>query len=112
MSESGEGAMLGELVLFLQETCPDCGTPGPLRHLGGVNGCRTCAGNDPRPVNVPVRNVVGDVLSRAVQDAAAVAFPPFSPFLGIGPDSPSSRPRACYRVASGAMVHVKPDCRC
>jgi hypothetical protein len=59
-----------------------------------------------------LRNVIGDVLSRAVQDAAAVAFAPFSPFLGIGPDSPSSRPRACYRVASGAMVHVKPECRC
>lgn len=99
-----------DLTRFLSKGCAECGTPGPRRHLSAVAGCATCAADDPRPVNVPVRNVVGTVPSRAVRDAAAVAFPPFSLFLGMRPDGAPSRPRACCRLPGGAMVHVKPDC--
>jgi|SRR5580700_4485918 hypothetical protein len=107
MSESGEGAMLGELALFLQETCPDCGTPGPLRHFSAVSGCAACAAADPRPVNVPLRNRDAGIV---MYDAVLPKWPQgetWKPFRDRIP-----RASKCYRVASGAMVHVKPDCRC
>jgi hypothetical protein len=50
---------LEDLARFLAETCPECGTPGPQRHLSTVNRCGTCTANDPRPACVPVRNVLG-----------------------------------------------------
>lgn len=71
-----------KLTRFLAEECPECGTPGPLRHLSVVGGCRTCADNDPRPVFV---------------------FPAPRGWRSGG---------SCYRLASGAAVHVKPGCRC
>jgi ribosomal protein L37AE/L43A len=43
------------LERYLAETCPECRTPGPQRHLSAVGGCRTCAENDPRPVYTPQR---------------------------------------------------------
>ena len=36
-----------------------------------------------------------------------VTTPPWTPFRDRIP-----RATKCYRMASGAMVHVKPDCRC
>lgn len=91
------------------ETCPECGTPGPLRHLGGVNGCRVCAESDPRPVNVPLRNRDAGVL---VYDMVLPKWPEipedyWTPFRDRIP-----RASKCYQMASGAMVHVKPECRC
>lgn len=50
MSEIPEG-----LAAFLAGDCPECGTPGPVRHLSAVGGCGTCAAGDPRPVLTPVR---------------------------------------------------------
>jgi hypothetical protein len=70
------------LSRFLAETCPECGTPGPVRHLSVVAGCETCTANDPRPVIM---------LPRELQ---------------------TPRSEKCYRMTSGAMVHVKPGCRC
>lgn len=42
---------------FLGEDCPECGTPGPCRHLSVVNGCRTCMQGNPWPVYTPQRLV-------------------------------------------------------
>jgi hypothetical protein len=70
------------LAAFLAETCPECGTPGPQRHLAVVGGCGTCTQNDPRPVIM---------LPRDLQTPPA---------------------GKCYRTAGGSMVHVKPECRC
>jgi hypothetical protein len=107
------------LARFPSEDCGECGTPGPQRHLSAVGGCETCAAADPRPVNVPVRGVLpydlplpspgpgrgtewwawrsagGNLVAEA---GRKVPWPPIAP--------------KCYRLASGAMVHVKPDCRC
>jgi hypothetical protein len=44
-----------ELAQFLAETCPECETPGPQRHLSTVGGCRTCVRDNPVPVHVPQR---------------------------------------------------------
>jgi RNA polymerase-binding transcription factor DksA len=46
-----------KLERFLAEDCPECGAPGPQRHLSVVNGCRTCAENNPWPVHTPQRLV-------------------------------------------------------
>ena len=42
----------------------------------------------------------------------AVPFPEWPAFTWV--PFPDRIPRAvkCYRLAGGAMVHVKPDCRC
>ena len=100
---------LDELARFLAEDCPECKTPGPQRHLSAVGGCATCAAADPRPVNVPVRNAHAGVV---VYDMVLPKWPDppadwWTPFRGRIP-----RATKCYRMASGAMVHVKPDCRC
>jgi hypothetical protein len=61
------------------------------------------------PVPVPVRNVIGAVLARSV---AGLPRPPgWSAFLQPG-RAPLDRPRECYRLPSGAPVHVRPGCRC
>jgi hypothetical protein len=57
------------------------------------------------PVNVPVRNT-----GIAMYDAVLPKWPRgelWTPFRDRIP-----RAAGCYRMASGAMVHVKPDCRC
>lgn len=90
---------------FLSEDCTECGTPGYQRHLSAVNGCATCAAADPRPVNVPLRNT-----GIAVFDAVLPKWPRgelWTPFRDRLP-----RATSCYQTASGAMVHVKPECRC
>lgn len=101
---------LGALALFLAETCPECGTPGPRRHLSAVGGCATCAADDPRPVNVPLRNRDAGIL---VYD---MVLPPPWPEPGAEYWTPfrDRIPRAtkCYRLAGGSMVHVRPGCRC
>jgi hypothetical protein len=57
----------------------------------------------------PVRDVISDVL---VQALLSLPGPPaWSPLLSQGP-APVERPRECYALASGAMVHVRPGCRC
>lgn len=77
---------MADLKEFLAEVCPECGTPGPQRHLSAVGGCQTCCRDDPRPVHIyPVyRNV----------------FPRWH------------SGKLCYWLPSGNVVHVKPDCRC
>jgi hypothetical protein len=99
---------LGAMALFLAETCPECGTPGPQRHLSMVGGCATCAADDPRPLNVPLRNRDAGVL---VYDMVLPERPGpaeyWTPFRDRMP-----RASGCYRLASGSMVHVKPGCRC
>lgn len=79
-----------------------------------------------------VADALEGVAIHAREMLRAVAAPPlFSPMRGkeipvydmvlpTWPDAPfwtplrDVMPRAskCYRLASGAMVHVKPDCRC
>ena len=75
-----------DLETFLAETCPECGTPGPYRHLSAVGGCATCCRDDPRPVLI-------------------------YPVYPGGRKRPANE-SACYSLASGNMVHVKPGCRC
>ena len=72
------------LSRFLSGDCPECGTPGYHRHLSAVGGCGTCMADDPRPVHI---------------------FP-CSPRGVLAPGG------KCYRMASGAIVHIKPGCRC
>lgn len=64
------------------------------------------------PVPVPVRNVIGAVLSRAVRDQAALLSerPAYSPWSGSR--NPPPHPSACYRADAGFTVHVTPGCRC
>lgn len=62
------------------------------------------------PVPIPVRNVIAGVLLRAALDSVP-SRPAWSPLLGLG-DAPLDWPAGCYRLASGAMVHVRPGCRC
>lgn len=100
---------MSDLDRFLAEDCPECETPGFWRHLSAVGGCETCAANDPRPVHIyPVRNKHAGIRA---YDAAMVpqnaAPSPWTPFRNRMP-----RTSRCYRLASGSMVHVKPDCRC
>lgn len=95
------------LSRFLSEDCPECGTPGYQRHLSAVGGCATCAAADPRPVNVPLRNPHAGVIA---YDMVLPKWPRgelWTPFRDRIP-----RAAKCYRMAGGAMVHVKPDCRC
>jgi hypothetical protein len=55
--EHGMSEKADALERFLAEDCPACGTPGPVRHLSAVGGCKTCADSDPRPVFIyPVRS--------------------------------------------------------
>jgi len=107
----------GGLSRFLSEDCAECGTPGYQRHLSAVGGCATCAAEDPRPVNVPASGVYTYdgplgfppdtvVVYGGVPFPEAVA-PRWTPFRDRIP-----RAAKCYRLAGGAMVHVKPDCRC
>lgn len=109
---------LDDLALYLRETCPECGTPGPQRHLGATGGCGTCAENGPRPVNVPLRHadagvVAYDMVLPDWPEPAEhwtpfrIAQPPIRFYLHC-----DWRTSGCYRMAGGAMVHVKPDCRC
>jgi hypothetical protein len=96
------------LSRFLSGDCTECGTPGYQRHLSAVGGCATCATEDPRRVNIPVRNkkiAAYDMVWPKPYDG-----PYLAPFRASG--LTSAVPAKCYRMASGAMVHVKPDCRC
>jgi hypothetical protein len=45
------------LERFLASECPECGIPGPQRHLSVVAGCRTCIEDNPWPVHTPQRLV-------------------------------------------------------
>jgi hypothetical protein len=104
---SDSSADLDGLARFLAEECPECGTPGSQRHLAVVSGCQACAEADPRPVSVPLRNEHAGVL---VYDMTLPKWSPpdfyWTPFRNI------FRSPKCYQLASGARVHVKPDCRC
>jgi len=112
----------GELGRFLAGTCPECGTPGPQRHLSAVGGCQACAGADPRPVAVPLRN----------RDAGVVLYDlvlpgMFAPHVDTGWREwraaggnlvteegrrvPWPTRSGCYRIRAG-MVHIQPGCRC
>ena len=90
---------------FLADDCPACGTPGPQRHLSAVGGCRTCAAGDLRPVCIPVR-------SEGILTYDVVL--PMYPALAARAPLRNRIPRVsrCYPLASGAMVHIKPGCRC
>lgn len=60
------------------------------------------------PVAVPLRNAHAGVLMFGADLPAWDLRPaPWTPFRDRLP-----RPPRCYRLASGAAVHVKPDCRC
>lgn len=101
---STDHARLGR---FLSEDCAECGTPGYQRHLSAVGGCGMCAAEDPRPVHVPLRNAHAGVLT---YDMVLPKWPrgeTWTPFRDRLP-----RASKCYALASGATVHVKPDCRC
>lgn len=115
------------LSRFLSEDCPECETPGYQRHLSAVGGCATCAAADPRPVYVPLRNqgvlVYGLPLPPRRPPGGAPVFPPGLDLFPSSPDGPFiapfrkggvTPPRSgkCYRMATGAKVHVKTDCRC
>jgi len=98
-----------DLSRFLSENCGECGTPGYQRHLSVVSGCATCVAANPWPVNVPLRNRDAGVL---VYDMVLPKWPGpsaehWTPFRDRIP-----RVAKCYRLASGSMAHVKPDCRC
>ena len=54
---SDEEARTDSLDRYLAEECPECGTPGPQRHLSVVGGCRTGMENNPWPVFTPQRLV-------------------------------------------------------
>ena len=101
-----------ELAAWLAETCPECGTPGPLRHFAAVNGCAVCMAEDPRPVCIPLRNVIGDVLVRGIEtyDMELPTWPRGEMWATFRDRMP--RVTKCYQMASGAAVHVKPGCRC
>jgi hypothetical protein len=104
---SGNRGSLDDLEAFLAEECPECGTPGPRRHLSAVGGCGTCADNDPRPVFTPLRNKDAGV---AVYDMVLPKWPdapPWAPFRDRIP-----RGSKCYQTPSGQQVHVQPECRC
>lgn len=60
------------------------------------------------PVNVPVRNKGIEVFDMVLPESYTGPF--WAPFRDGGLTSPL--PAKCYRMASGAMVHVKPECRC
>lgn len=102
--------MAGDLTEFLGEDCPECGTPGPQRHLSAVGGCGTCAESDPRPVFTAVRHALAQT-GVLLYDMVLPAWPgdaaPWAPFRNRIP-----RATKCYAMASGAMVHVRPGCRC
>lgn len=73
---SGDEKDAAGLERFLAETCPECGTPGPRRHLSAVNGCRTCMEGDPRPVFTPVRapKPGGKTEAAVLEEAAALGI--------------------------------------
>jgi hypothetical protein len=78
---------------FLSLDCPECGTPGPWRHLSAVGGCQRCCADDPRPVFVlPAYRRSRQGLVPVVHARAVL-------------------PAACYPAAWGT-VHVTPGCRC
>lgn len=75
-------ADLVTLEMHLAEVCPECGTPGPQRHLSAVGGCGTCMASDPRPVAVPLRNphagvLIYDMVLPGLPDKPAEWWKPF-----------------------------------
>jgi len=108
------------LSRFLSEDCAECGTPGYQRHLSAVGGCATCAAEDPRQVFIQARKVLtyDMVLPPPPDPREAAEWSAWRSAGGnlvteAGRKAPwPSRASKCYRMASGAMVHVKPDCRC
>jgi hypothetical protein len=92
------GVTENDLARFLSEDCPECGTPGPQRHLSVVAGCATCAAGDPRPVYIPARNVLP--VPAPFRSSLAAAYSRPGPF------------GECYQMDSGSWVHVRPGCRC
>ncbi len=63
-----------------------------------------------RPVPDPVRNVIGAVLARSVRDELAYLEHYMSRAENRFPRWRSGE--VCYPLRSGAMVHIKPGCRC
>ena len=119
---SHQGTSLGDIMIgmselpdapadldrFLGEDCTECGTPGFWRHLSAVFGCGTCATNDPQPVYVPIIPMQNKrILAYDMVLPKWPEGPPWAPFRNRLP-----RASRCYRLASGAPVHIKPDCRC
>ncbi len=97
---------MSDLNRFLAETCPECGTPGPQRHLSAVGGCATCAADDTRPVHVPVRSAHAVEVYDMVLPKWPESAEYWTPFRDRMP-----RASKCYRISAG-MVHIKPGCRC
>lgn len=100
------------------EGCTDCSCRGDY-HLPREcreHGCCYMAGFDWRthPAYEPAWDEPlirqGDAGAVEMYDAVLPEWPkpaPWAPFRDRIP-----RASHCYRLASGAMVHVKPDCRC
>jgi hypothetical protein len=112
LRDLGSSLVNDDLAAFLAGTCPECETPGPQRHLSAVGGCATCIRDDPRPVAVPVRKLIGLPDSAVLTyDMVLPKWPydavPWTPYRNRLPRAPG-----CYRLASGSMVHIKPGCRC
>src|ERR1035441_1136527 len=87
-----------------EETCGECGQgAGTMRKTwDSVPGDRidTAPRYDPPPPFIPFRNLFRDITAPPAYSAwRGRAFAPAS--LG-----------ECYRMASGAKVHVRPGCRC
>jgi hypothetical protein len=94
--------------------CPDCRTIWLVGEE--LDTCRECG----RSGTVPAWTVAvhGDRIDSAPRYNPVVYTPLRNALAGIvrtllaPPPRTGERPRECYRMPSGARVHIKPGCRC
>jgi ribosomal protein L37AE/L43A len=87
------------LVVMEKDTCGDCGRDGMEKTWTvAVPGARLDSAPRYQPyVPVPFRNLLAE--------AGRIASP-------VRPPPRHAAPGSCYQMASGALVHIKPGCRC
>jgi hypothetical protein len=87
------------LVVMAEDTCGHCGRSGMEKEWTlAIPGARLDSAPRYQPhVPVPMRNLLAS--------AGCIASPARTQAQYAAPDS-------CYSMPSGAMVHVKPGCRC
>ena len=95
------------LVIMEEDTCGECGRSGLQKTWKlAVPGARLESAPRHQPyVPTPMRNPLAT--------AGRIASPPRGATVRLdGSVVPAGCSPACYRLASGSMVHVRPGCRC
>lgn len=104
----------GDREIGTEWECPDCGTVWVVAEQ--LDACPECGRGDMVKAWEVLKT--GDRLSTAPRRKPQ----PWTPFRNMlressmallaGPLPKPALPDSCYRMASGAMVHVRPGCRC